>query len=368
MPIHNSIEYADIEDLFLDPDNPRLGRAAGAKKLGQLEIQKLMEDWDLEELAVSFLDSGFWVQEALIVHRELLNSRSVLVVVEGNRRLAALKALKQAADGAAAAPRWAVKLVAKSEPPEELFTRVPYIQADSRADVEGFLGFRHVTGIKEWRPAEKAEFIARLIEKRHLSYEQVMRRIGSKTNTVRNLYIAYRLLLQMEGEDNISIQHVEGKFSVLFLSLRSEGVRRYLGVDTTAAPRRARNPVPKKRKKHLARFALWMFGDEDTQALVRESRLVDQFGKILLSSEAVKYLERNDAPKFEVALQLAGGDEPELVRSIELSADYLELALGKIHRFTKAPGVRDAVKRVCGDALQLLVLFPKIKAELEAAA
>ncbi len=107
--------------------------------------------------------------------------------------------------------------------PAKLFERIPYILVDSRDDVRAFLGYRHVTGIKEWNPAEKAQYIAQLIEKGKLTYDQVMRKIGSKTPTVRQNYFTYRLLLQMEGDEDISVEHVEEKFSVLYLSLRTTG-------------------------------------------------------------------------------------------------------------------------------------------------
>ena len=129
-----------------------------------------------------------------------------------------------------------------------------------------FFGFRHVTGIKEWNPAEKAEYIANLIESHKMNYDEIRRKIGSKTDTVRQNYISYRLLLQMEGEDEIDLRRVEDKFSVLYLSLRSAGVQKYLQIDIQAEPGKARRPVPTSRLEALAKFALWMFGDEEARS------------------------------------------------------------------------------------------------------
>ena len=231
MAVKSEISYASVDELMLDPLNPRLGRGNTGPAVKQSTILSLMRDWTLDELAVSFLESGFWPQEALIVVREKLYGKDALVVVEGNRRLAALKFLKRAASGEKIDRRWR-EIVEETAPPTDLFDHVPYIEVASRKDVEAFLGFRHVTGIKEWKPAEKAEYIAKLIEG-GLSYAQVMRKIGSKTPTVRQNYISYRLLLQMEDQEKISVEHVEDKFSVLFLSLRTDGVQRYL--DETVA-------------------------------------------------------------------------------------------------------------------------------------
>ena len=104
---------------------------------------------------------------------------------------------------------------------EKLFRSIPYVQADSRQDIEAFLGFRHVTGIKQWNPEEKAQYIAWLIEQRNMTYEQVMRKIGSKTPTVRENYISYQLLLQIESDvEDFSPEYAADRFSVMYLTLK----------------------------------------------------------------------------------------------------------------------------------------------------
>jgi len=84
------IQYAEIDALYLDPTNPRLGRLDRGRKTRQSEILDMMRDWSLEELAVSFLESGFWLQEPLLIVEEELYGTVRPVVVEGNRRLAAI--------------------------------------------------------------------------------------------------------------------------------------------------------------------------------------------------------------------------------------------------------------------------------------
>jgi len=70
------ITTAELDELLLDGKNPRLGRHAIEKELTQDEILELMKDWTLEELAVSFLESGFWPQEALIAVKESTRGKS----------------------------------------------------------------------------------------------------------------------------------------------------------------------------------------------------------------------------------------------------------------------------------------------------
>ncbi len=334
------------------------------KDLSEPKILELMKDWMLEELALSFLESGFWPQQALIAIRQFVGGRSYLVVVEGNRRLAALKLLKRAFDGNATSKKWE-DLISRRKAPSKLFEEIPYILVDSRKDVVAFLGFRHVTGIKEWNPAEKAEYIAKLIEEDKMSYEEVCRKIGSKNTTVRQHYISYRLLLQMEDQETIDLKAVEEKFSVLYLSLRSEGVQTYLDIDIFADPKKALKPVPQNKLKALAKFALWLFGDETHDPVVRESRYVDQFGKTLLNEDAVSYLERTDKPSLEVAWRIAGGDEGETIEFVQKAADSAEQALSQAHLYKKSVNLQSAILRLGRDVYQLLALFPKIKTELD---
>lgn len=356
MAISNDIRYATIDELYLDPLNPRLGRSNANSSLAQSNILGLMRDWSLDELAVSFLESGFWVQEALLVLQERLYGELRLVVVEGNRRLAALKFLQEATAGKPRSSAWR-KIAAEKEIPEKLFERIPYMMVDSRSDIKAFLGFRHVTGIKEWHPAEKAEYIATLIEQDGMTYEQVMRAIGSKTPTVRQNYISYRLLLQMEDQEDIHVQAVEDKFSVLYLSLRTEGVQSYLHIDIKADPEVARRPVPADRLQALARFALWLFGDGKREPLITDSRQVDDFGTILNSPEAVRYLEETSKPSFETAFRHARGDEPELVRLVSEAAYNVEEALRTAHLYTDSERLREATRRFKKDAEQLISVF-----------
>ena len=197
-----------------------------------------------------------------------------------------------------------------------------------------------------------------------MDYKQVMRKIGSKTPTVRQNYVTYRLLLQMEDQEEISVEKIERKFSVLYLSLRTEGVCKYLQIDIKADPKLALKPVPKSHVRALKHFALWLFGDQTTPPIVPESRNVDQFGTILESKSAVEYLERTKRPSFDIAFRIAGGDEPELLRLIESAADNTEAALSRVHLHTKSRRLQSAVERLFRDVWQVVDIFPEVKARV----
>jgi hypothetical protein len=356
------IEYLPVNDLYLDPTNPRLGRNLATADLSQEKVIDAMKDWTLDELAVSFLESGFWPQEALIVVKEELYGEKRHVVVEGNRRLAALKLLQQACKGELQSKKW-TEIIDDKKLPADFFDSIPFIEVSDRKSVSAYLGFRHVTGIKEWNPAEKAQYISKLIDA-GLSYDDVRRKIGSKTPTVRQNYIAYNLLRQMEQEERIAIDKVEEKFSVLYLSLRTRGVQEYLHINIQATPDQAVKPVPQEHTDSLVNFALWLFGNEKRPPLFTDSRYVDQFGQILEKKEAVDYLERSDDPRWEMAYRKAEVGEQDVVEFIAKASDNIQQVLSEVYLFKRSESVHKVVRRLGMDATALLAIFPEIKNEV----
>ena len=142
-------------------------------------------------------------------------------------------------------------------------------------------------GIKQWNPEEKAQYIAWLIDERGMTYEEVMRKIGSKTTTVRDHYISYQLLLQIESTvPDFLPEYAEGRFSVMYLTLKRRGVQQYLQIDIMAEPETAKRPVPEKHLKNLQNFALWLFGNDKRRPLFDDSRQVSDFNTILSDPKA----------------------------------------------------------------------------------
>jgi len=359
MGIANKIEYLPIEQLNLDPRNPRLRKEQ--HDLSQEALLKVMIDWGLEEIAASVVENGFWAHEALLVVREKLTpevKQASFVVVEGNRRLAAVRLLLKARAGQTLSAKWKKLAGGLTTTAVKNLERLPTVEADERSDIDSFLGFRNVTGIKQWEPHQKAAFIAKLVDS-DLSYEEVAKQIGSKAPTVRQNYIAYKLIRQLEDLEEVAVENVRNKFSVLFLSLRSSGTQEYLGIDIDAPPEKASAPLQPGFRPNAVRFARWLFGDDKHEPLFTDSRHTDSFGVILESKEARAYLERTDAPRFEVALRLSGGDLVEVIRRIERAADEIEEVLSVVQHHSEDPDLIEATKRLFTDVEALANYFPQ---------
>lgn len=367
MAIDMNLQFASIDDLCLDPLNPRVGRHNIGPNISQEEILDLVADWTLDELARSYLENGgFWLHEALLVVKEELYGQERLIVVEGNRRLAALKYLRDAYEGSPASRKWK-EISESAPPPPDLFTKVPYILVENRHDIQAFLGFRHVTGIKQWDADEKAYFIAKLVDEEGLTYTQVMRQIGSTTPSVRRHYIAYRVLLQIEANvEDYDQNRASESFAILYMSLDTVGAKQFLRIDVEADPQIVKNPVPQSHMDNLADFARWLYGNKDSsqEPLITDTRQVSMFGKVLENEEAIQYLQRSPNPSLELAFQLAGGDEEEIIRYIQQAADNIEQALSRVQHFRSSVGLQRQVKRLGIDFFALINTFPKIREEL----
>ena len=363
MGISTELQYAKLDDLYLDPKNPRLGRHHVNAGLSQEEVLDLMRDWVLDELAVSYLESGFWTHEALLVIKEELDGKRRLVVADGNRRLAALIYLRRAINGEWVSKKWNL-LVENRDVPEELFNEIPYIQINSRQEIESFMGFHHdATGIKQWAPEQKAQYIAKLIDELGMSYEEVMRIIGSSVSRVQYYYISYRLFLQMEDSiEEFSVEDAELGFITMFLSLHTPGVQKYLRINISADLDDARIPVPKNRLDALANFARWLFGNQQHPPLLIGSRNATDFGKILENPQAVQYLENNKHARFDVAWQLAYGDE-EIIQLINEARNNIAISLSHIHHHKDSPQIQHAVERLVINFKELLNQYPSIRPE-----
>ena len=322
-----------------------------------------MTEQVLDELALSYIESGgFWSQEALLVVREELYGEERLVVVEGNRRLAALKCLQAAIAGNPWSGKW--KKIAESaeehgaEFLDRLFRAVPVLFVDSRRDIDEFLGFRHVTGIKQWAPAEKAQFIDMLLLEREYSYVGVMRKIGSQTPAVKQLFLAYRLLLQIEdnlSEDELPKEQLEDRFSLLYSSLGNPSVQKFLGISMNMSVEEATTPIKEEKIDNLKFVVRCLYGDsKEKKPLVSDTRYISEFGEILECEEAIDYIKTEKKPDFFTAYEFTGGTEKDIERSIYQASVVIRSVLNKVHHYKKSELIRATVSKFKKDSDALL--------------
>jgi len=143
-----------VASLHLDKKNPRLGRETLAKAPREI-IQYLFEHDKALEVAESIATRGFFPNEPLLA----INEDNRLVVVEGNRRLAALKALKEPGLLEGGKQRQVERLSRKILDQQSLAT-VPVTIAPNRKATDRQIAGRHIgTPVLAWQAENRASFI-----------------------------------------------------------------------------------------------------------------------------------------------------------------------------------------------------------------
>lgn len=185
--VRDSVSY---KELRLDSNNPRLPEEYIGKSQSEL-MHLFHKDYDLDELAASFLENGFFEAEALIIQDG--------TVIEGNRRLAALKYLLHDVDAQDAdLPKYQTEETVSSSRLSELELLPVYI-ASADVDLNSYLGFHHINGPLQWSASSKARYITRRVDEIAKAgelnpFHVIAKEIGSNVIGVRNAYKQYALL------------------------------------------------------------------------------------------------------------------------------------------------------------------------------
>lgn len=143
-----------VASLHLDAKNPRLGRETATKAPREI-VQYLFEHDKALEVAQSIATRGYFPNEPLLAIQE----GDRVVVVEGNRRLAALKALREPGLLSGAMQRSVERLSRQIEDPADIAS-VPVTLAPSRRATDRQIAGRHVgTPVLAWQAENRASFI-----------------------------------------------------------------------------------------------------------------------------------------------------------------------------------------------------------------
>lgn len=354
------IHQVEPTKLKLDPQNPRLSAEEEGSSQPKL-LRIMIERFKLEELAESILASGYLPFDPLIGYKDGEDT----IVLEGNRRVAALQLLLNPS----LAPerfrsRWQQLHERADDEVKGSIEQIEIQLFEDRAavDVRSYIGFRHVTGVLQWPALEKASFIADLVEA-EWNYKQIADRLGSYSKHVERHYVGYRIVQQAIDSEIPGSSRLQGSFGVLMRALQNPEIREFIGVDFPGDPEASRRPVPENKQDNFARFIAWSFGSDDQERLLKDSRHLTQWGKILASAEAVSYLRRTPSPSFERAWFRSGGERESLLDSLLTAADHLEESIPLIPLHKEQDDVMSAVKRCAQFVAQALRDFPDLREE-----
>lgn len=352
------IEWMPVEELNFDRTNPRLaGYGIQPKTSDEELIDVLWSEMAVDEVAMSIAASGFWAQEPLIVSKE----KGVWVVIEGNRRLAAVKALID--------PKVAGRVgtnLGGNLTKEVLATleKLPIIKTD-REKSWRYLGFRHVNGPARWGSYAKAEYIRKVHKEYKISLPEIASQIGDRHKTVQRLYRALMVLAQAEREKAYSLDDRERKnlsFSHLYTGLDYDGFQTFLGLRSETEE--SETPVAQKRLTELGQLMVWLFGSKkDKKPAIIRSQNPDlrNLDKVLRSEEAKRALLRGSSLADSVILAEPAKDR---LRSALLdSKNLLQTARGLV---TEAYSGEEDILRTSGTVAEIAErLYKELSSEYE---
>ena len=289
-----SVSSVPVERLVLDRKNPRLVAVDRGATEADV-IAQLYRAEDLGELLQSIAANGYLDIEPLIV----LAEGESLTVLEGNRRLAAIRLFREAglADRIADRVRVRITLPDISKHHRRTLDRVSVYRVASREDARSFIGFKHINGAAKWDSYAKAKFAADWYRDGAVPLADIASQIGDKHDTVKRMVNAIYVLEQAQKAEIFRIDdrvNPRFSFSHLYTALSRAPYMEFLGLDS-AWSRYDPNPdpVPDDRFDHLSEVLGWMYGskEENVDPVVRSQNPdIKHLGDVLASAEGLAVL------------------------------------------------------------------------------
>jgi len=313
-----SQELVDPGTLKFDFENPRFIDQNFRNE--EEVIRYLYDNADVDELIQSILSAGYIDFDPLIV------LKPKRIVLEGNRRLAALRLMTNAELRAKLDVQLPTIPNSKAAPNK---VRVRWVT--TRDEARFFIGFKHINGPMKWDALAKAKYAATWFEEGG-DIDTIGRTLGDTHNTVRRLVNGWYTLQQAlaDGFDLAQISKKSFSFSHLYTALTRSAVREFVGLsgdDLSAPPRK--NPIPKKNKAQLSQLMSWLYGQEDKgepTLIQSQNPNLNELSRVLEHPRARLMLIANRS--LEDAFKLVSPDSSRFEENLMRAAKQTEDALG----------------------------------------
>jgi hypothetical protein len=338
MALKYDTKEIQIDDLLLDKLNPRIPE--DKRSLTPEALLKYVADtYNSIAVARSIAKHGYFPSEPLIA----LKDNNTYIVLEGNRRLAALKLLKDKnARTTLAEPAEWDNLSAEGS-----ITKVPVIIVKDRRSVAPIIGYRHIAGIQQWDAYAKARYLASQVEDAGLSFEETAAEVGEKPNDVRSHYRNYRISEQAR-KAGIETADLVDNFGVFTRAMQSSELRKFIGAPAGNEVKKNANPVPKAKIDELAELVSLMFGAEP---VIQDSRDISRLGKVIASPDGLKALRKTK--NLKTAEIAAGGHRDRLLSRLNSALNALKDAHEDIAEYRTDKEVKEMLA-ACQEALREL--------------
>jgi hypothetical protein len=334
------LQLIEVEQLLLDPDNPRLESVTTGSTQEEL-VKAMWKEMAVSEVALSIAANGFFREEPLFAIKAPKGfaagegtlagdeKKPRYMIVEGNRRLTAVKLLLN--DELRARVR-ATDLPVVTPAGREKLKTLPVSVYPNKRSLWEYFGFRHVNGPKEWDSLSKAAYIAHVVRHFGKPLDLIARKIGDQHSTVERIYRGYVLLEQAEEETKF---HRDDRnrnrfyFSHLYTAASYPEVLTFLGTDAKKALQP--NPVTKKYLSNLELLMTWLFGSKERgfEPVVRtQNPDLNYLRAVIGNSQALAALR--SGVRLERSYAISLGDKRRFEEALAAAKDALQEAKGTV--------------------------------------
>ena len=307
----DTINKLSISELSFDVRNPRLVEFNEINSLTSEKqiIETLWEAMDVHELVLSITASGYFQNEPLIVSQETGRN----IVIEGNRRLAAVKVILNPELISAGIPDIDQSI-------KEGLLELPVV-IKTREEAWQYIGFKHVNGPAKWNSYAKARYIVQVHNDFGVSLDQIALQIGDTHKTVQRLYRGLMVVEQAEKEKVFSREDIKKShfaFSHMYTGLQYLGIVQFLNLKDEDED--TKEFVPKNKTNELKEVCTWLYGSKknDIEPVVQtQNPHLRQLDSIVQSREALAALRDGEAIEsaFELTKPVSNIFEEELLKA-----------------------------------------------------
>ena len=295
VPLENTAKIS-VDWLKLDRENPRLV-GISTRTNDESIVAQLYRGEEMGELLQSISANGYLDIEPLIVWLDPVDQK--FIVLEGNRRLAAIRLFREPAlvDAIAKGERLKIGIPKISKTVEASLAEVSVYRVLDRNAARSFIGFKHINGAAKWESYAKAKFAAEWYKSGNVSLEAISKKIGDRHDTIKRMVAAIYVLDQAEREELFSLMDrkiTKFNFSHLYTALSRSTYMTYLGLETAWSRYDPQpDPVPVDKLDRLREVLVWIYGSkEDDKEPVVQSQNPDikNLGEALASAEGLHIL------------------------------------------------------------------------------
>ena len=291
LPRLKSVVPVPVERLVLDHGNPRLV-SVRSDMTDEAIIAHLYRAEDLGELLQSIAANGYMDIEPLIV----LAQDGHLVVLEGNRRLAAICLFREQQLLITISEQEQLRVILPDIPDQHRATldRISVYRVATRDDARAFIGFKHINGAAKWESYAKAKFAADWYRCGETPLADIAAHIGDKHDTVKRMVNAIYVLEQAKSDEIFAIDDRVSprfNFSHLYTALSRAPYMTFLGLES-AWSRYDPNPdpVPDSRVNNLSEVLMWIYGSKKegiSPVIQSQNPDIKHLGEVLVSHAAL---------------------------------------------------------------------------------